>query len=60
MALNFTSKDADGTPFEWKLERGGNLYARREGTQRWRKLGVQFYDIEKAKVFATRNHTEVQ
>lgn len=59
MALRFSSKDAESVPFEWKLERGGKLFARREGAQRWRLLGTGFFDIESAKSFAERNHTEV-
>lgn len=59
MAFRFDTIDMDGVPYEWKLERGGRLYARKTGTQRWRLLGKGFSTIEQAKAFTTLNHTEV-
>ncbi len=58
MALRFNSKDSSGNRSEWKLERGGNLFARKEGSQRWRLLGTGIKNLESAKSFSKRLHKE--
>lgn len=55
MALRFNSSLP---PTEWKLERGGSLFARKEGSQRWRLLGTGIKSLESAKSFSKRNHKE--
>jgi hypothetical protein len=61
MSLQFTSIDGVGDHFEWKLERGGNLFARAAGKQRWRQIAKNVFNIEDAKAFVLeyQGHKEV-
>ena len=61
MAIQFTSTDAVDDRFEWKLERGGRLFARPEGKQRWRQIAKNVFTIEDAKAFVLdyQGHKEV-
>ena len=61
MALLFDSIDAEDATFQWKLERGGKLYARAEGKQRWRWIAVNVFSVEEAKAFVLdiQGHKEV-
>lgn len=43
MPIKYTSTDKNGESYDWMLERGGRLFSRLTGTQRWHQVmdGIQ-------------------
>ena len=58
MGLRFSSDDETGTPIEWRLERGGRLFNRKHGEQRWTLITKDVLSPEDARAFILQYHEE--